>query len=74
MQTFLLMTLGFSSRFVTLLLLRYLLIRIYPKYDNGLTNKTCYLVLMLQNKLKRLFSQAKKITLARVTYTSITCH
>ena len=36
------------------------LMRAYPKYHNGGTNGECFLILMLQNKPKRLFSHAKK--------------
>ena len=31
----------------------------FPKYRNGDTNGRCYLILMLQNKPKKLFSHAK---------------
>ena len=34
--------------------------RTFPKYQNGGTNGKCCLILMLQNKSKRLFSHAKK--------------
>ena len=60
MSNFLLMILQFSRWFVTQVLHHYLLMRTYPKYHNGGTNGKCCLILMLQNKPKRLFSHAKK--------------
>ena len=60
---FLLMIFRFSRWFVTQLLQHYLLMRTYPKYRNGSTNRKCYLILMLQDKPKKLFSQAEKILL-----------
>ena len=45
---------------VTLLLHHYVIMRSCPKYHNVHTNEKYYLILMLQNKLKKLFSHAKK--------------
>ena len=60
MSNFLLAILRYSRWFVIQVLHRYLLMRTYPKHRNGGANGRCYLILMLQNKPKRLFSHAKK--------------
>ena len=59
---FLLMILRFSRWFMTQVLHQSVLMTTCPKYRNGQTNVRCNLIcliLILQNKPKRLFSHAK---------------
>ena len=60
----------FSRWFVTQVLYHYLLMRTYPKYPYGDANGKCWLILILQNKLKR-SSSRKKILLTIMASTSI---